>query len=150
MDLELKMARVRKIMMMGTVICLAGSGLCIAQKSTGEAGTAAQAADAKEWPTFGHDSGGMRFSPLTQINTGNVDKLTVAWTYHMKQEGDSAGGGRGPGGPRVGLVGVVRVAAGLRVVGGSGCWWRRSVCGAGCGGRDWASAGVDGVLRLPR
>ena len=26
----------------------------------------------KEWPTYGHDPGGMRFSPLTQITPANV------------------------------------------------------------------------------
>ncbi|MBY0506538.1 MAG: pyrroloquinoline quinone-dependent dehydrogenase [Bryobacteraceae bacterium] len=38
----------------------------------------------KEWPTYGHDGGGMRFSPLTEIQPGNVHRLRVAWTYHMK------------------------------------------------------------------
>lgn len=65
----------------------------------GAAGTQEQAADAKEWPTYGHDSGGMRFSPLTQINAANVSDLTVAWVYHMKQQGDSTGRDGGPGGP---------------------------------------------------
>ncbi|RCR66247.1 pyrroloquinoline quinone-dependent dehydrogenase [Larkinella punicea] len=34
-----------------------------------------------EWPAYGNDPGGMRFSPLKQINTGNVKQLTVAWTF---------------------------------------------------------------------
>ncbi|GAB3906611.1 quinoprotein glucose dehydrogenase [Larkinella knui] len=34
-----------------------------------------------EWPAYGNDAGGMRFSPLKQINTGNVKQLTVAWTF---------------------------------------------------------------------
>ena len=38
----------------------------------------------KEWPTYGHDPGGMRFSPLTEIKPENVDRLKVAWVYHMK------------------------------------------------------------------
>ena len=37
-----------------------------------------------EWPTYGHDAGGMRFSPLTQITPANVGQLEVAWVYHMK------------------------------------------------------------------
>jgi quinoprotein glucose dehydrogenase len=37
-----------------------------------------------EWPTYGHDPGGMRFSPLTQITPGNVAGLETAWVYHMK------------------------------------------------------------------
>ncbi|GAB4039243.1 pyrroloquinoline quinone-dependent dehydrogenase [Spirosoma gilvum] len=34
-----------------------------------------------EWPAYGNDAGGMRFSPLTQINSANVKQLTVAWTF---------------------------------------------------------------------
>jgi quinoprotein glucose dehydrogenase len=37
-----------------------------------------------EWPTYGHDPGGMRFSPLKQITPANVAKLQRAWVYHMK------------------------------------------------------------------
>ena len=39
-----------------------------------------------EWPTYGHDPGGMRFSPLTQISPANVAQLKVAWAYHMRPE----------------------------------------------------------------
>jgi quinoprotein glucose dehydrogenase len=39
-----------------------------------------------EWPTYGHDPGGMRFSPLTQIAPATVARLKVAWTYHMRPE----------------------------------------------------------------
>ena len=45
---------------------------------------------AKEWPTYGHDAGGMRFSPLTEIKPANVNQLKVAWTYHMKPVGAPA------------------------------------------------------------
>ncbi len=38
-----------------------------------------------DWPTFGHDPGGQRYSPLKQVNTSNVAKLTPAWTYQMKK-----------------------------------------------------------------
>ena len=34
-----------------------------------------------EWWSYGHDPGGMRFSPLTQINPSNVQLLQRAWTY---------------------------------------------------------------------
>ena len=37
-----------------------------------------------EWPTYHHDGGGMRFSPLTQITPANVARLQSAWTYHMR------------------------------------------------------------------
>jgi quinoprotein glucose dehydrogenase len=35
-----------------------------------------------DWPVYGHDVGGARYSPLTQITRANVSRLQVAWTYH--------------------------------------------------------------------
>jgi quinoprotein glucose dehydrogenase len=34
-----------------------------------------------EWPNYGNDKGGQRFSPLTAINRSNVKSLKVAWTF---------------------------------------------------------------------
>jgi quinoprotein glucose dehydrogenase len=42
----------------------------------------ATAVQSDDWPFYGHDAGGMRFSPLTQINRANVAGLRVAWTFH--------------------------------------------------------------------
>ena len=60
---------------------------------------------AKEWPTYGHDPGGQRFSPLTELTPENVGRLKIAWIYHMRPAGFAAGAGRfstverrGPGG----------------------------------------------------
>jgi quinoprotein glucose dehydrogenase len=65
---------------------------------------------AQEWRTYGHDAGGMRFSPLTQITPANVSQLSVAWVYHMRPaaaaappadaapSGSGRGRGRGRGG----------------------------------------------------
>ena len=39
---------------------------------------------AQEWRTYGHDPGGMRFSPVAQITPANVSQLSVAWVYHMR------------------------------------------------------------------
>src|SRR5579864_8284990 len=59
-----------------------------------------------DWPTYGRDLAGTRYSPLKQINSGNVSKLVRAWTYHMTaqstatagpEEGNEAQGGRGRG-----------------------------------------------------
>ena len=55
-------------------------------------------ASAGDWPTYGHDPGGMRYSPLTQITPANVAQLQPAWVYHMKVEGAAASGGRGGAG----------------------------------------------------
>jgi quinoprotein glucose dehydrogenase len=42
------------------------------------AGAAKQESD---WPAYGRDPGGSRYSPLTEINRENVNNLKVAWTY---------------------------------------------------------------------
>ena len=42
-----------------------------------------------DWPTFGNDLAGTRYSPLKQIDTKNVSKLVRAWTYHMNPGGDA-------------------------------------------------------------
>jgi len=46
-------------------------------------GAALAAPSAGDWPYYGHDASGGRFSPLTQITPNNVGRLAVAWTYHM-------------------------------------------------------------------
>ncbi|MEI9964235.1 MAG: PQQ-binding-like beta-propeller repeat protein [Caulobacteraceae bacterium] len=43
-----------------------------------------------DWPRYAHDLAGTRFSPLTQIDTGNVSKLATAWSFRVRPEG---GGG---------------------------------------------------------
>ncbi len=69
-------------------ISIAIAAFIVALVST-HMGTTAQskpvaAAASNEWPTYGHDPGGQRFSPLTQITPANVDRLQVAWVYHMR------------------------------------------------------------------
>src|SRR5881398_1483445 len=39
-----------------------------------------------DWPTYNRDLAGTRYSPLTQINTTNVSKLTQAWSYRLRPE----------------------------------------------------------------
>src|ERR1700740_3315810 len=45
----------------------------------------------EEWQYYGHDAGGMRYSPLTQINRDNVAQLKVAWTFHTGDISDGHG-----------------------------------------------------------
>ena len=40
---------------------------------------------AGDWPAYGHDALGSRFSPLTQITRDNVARLATAWTYHTRE-----------------------------------------------------------------
>src|SRR5947209_4096574 len=44
-----------------------------------------------EWRTYGRDPGGMRYSPLTQINRDTVSRLKVAWTFHTGDVSDGKG-----------------------------------------------------------
>jgi glucose dehydrogenase len=36
-----------------------------------------------DWPAYGYDQRGQRYSPLTQINVTNVSKLRLAWQYDL-------------------------------------------------------------------
>ncbi len=51
------------------------------------------ASAADQWTAYGHDAGGTRFSPLSQIDRNNVGELKPAWTFHT---GDIAKGDHGP------------------------------------------------------
>jgi quinoprotein glucose dehydrogenase len=55
---------------------------------------AAHAQDRKsgDWPAYGNDQGGMRYSQLAQINRANVSQLKVAWTFHTGDISDGSGG----------------------------------------------------------
>ncbi len=46
---------------------------------------------ADDWPFYGHDAGGMRFSPLAQINRDNVADLKPAWVFHTGDISDGRG-----------------------------------------------------------
>src|SRR5262245_24123663 len=50
---------------------------------------------AGEWPSYGNDVGGTRYSPLGQIDRGNVGRLRVAWTYRTGEAGAVSPGGFG-------------------------------------------------------
>ncbi|HEV8357436.1 MAG TPA: pyrroloquinoline quinone-dependent dehydrogenase, partial [Gemmatimonadales bacterium] len=51
----------------------------------------AQAPGAGDWPAYGRDRGGERFSPLTGINRGNVSGLALAWEFSTGEAGLEAG-----------------------------------------------------------
>jgi len=53
--------------------------------------TSAAAFAQSDWPTYGGDLAGTRYSPLKQINTTNVSQLKRVWTYHQKVENPGSG-----------------------------------------------------------
>jgi quinoprotein glucose dehydrogenase len=62
--------------------------VCVAVASAAARG---QVPGDSEWPNYGNDPGGMRYSLLSQINRENVSTLKVAWTFHT---GDVSDGSR--------------------------------------------------------
>jgi membrane-bound PQQ-dependent dehydrogenase (glucose/quinate/shikimate family) len=45
-----------------------------------------------EWPSYGRDAGGMRYSPLKQIDRTNVTRLRRVWTYHTGEAAETSTG----------------------------------------------------------
>lgn len=43
-----------------------------------------------DWPCYGGDPGGSRFSPLAEINRANVQQLKAAWIYHTGDVSDGS------------------------------------------------------------
>jgi quinoprotein glucose dehydrogenase len=68
---------------------LVGAGLVA---SCGPAPVKAPAAPDVDWPYYGADAGGQRFSPAAQVTPANVRSLKIAWSYST--------GDAGPGGTR--------------------------------------------------
>jgi quinoprotein glucose dehydrogenase len=45
-----------------------------------------------DWPSYGRDPGGSRYSPLARINRANVNELEVAWVYRTGDWSDGSDG----------------------------------------------------------
>jgi quinoprotein glucose dehydrogenase len=71
----------------GLIICTLVSATFVTLR--GEASAATDSVD--DWPCYGRDPGGMRYSPLTQINRGNVGRLKMAWVFHTGDISDGSG-----------------------------------------------------------
>src|SRR5579863_7299591 len=69
-----------------------------------------------DWPTYNRDLASSRFSPLTQINPGNVAKLTQAWTYKMRPDANSPASGTMNQVTPIVVNGVMYLPAGNRVI----------------------------------
>jgi quinoprotein glucose dehydrogenase len=117
------------VVLLAATLTLAG----IAQRST---------PPAAEWPTYNHDLAGTRFSPLAQIDAGNVAKLVQAWTYRFPVP---PGRGGAPAAALGGSEAVPIVVGGIMYLPASNTVvaleadtgklvWQREVAGAGPGG----------------
>ncbi len=71
-------------LLVGVLIVIAFGLLCLLKFS--RHGQAQGNSSPNDWPAYGRDAGGSRYSPLNQINRENVGKLKVAWNYHTGAE----------------------------------------------------------------
>ena len=58
-----------------TILLAAAAGFLYSQSTKKQDG---------DWPMYNRDLAGTRFSPLTQITTGNVAKLRQVWSYRLR------------------------------------------------------------------
>jgi quinoprotein glucose dehydrogenase len=72
-----------RVTFLQVVVCFALVGLLV---------TGASAQKETDWPSYGNDPGGMRYSSLMQINRDNVAKLKVSWTFHTGDISDGKDG----------------------------------------------------------
>ena len=63
---------------------------------------------AGDWPTYGHDLAGTRYSPLKQINTRTVPQLKQAWSFPLNARASEA--------TPIVVNGVMYLPAGNRIV----------------------------------
>ena len=99
------------------VLLLAGAGCGGGSVAPAAEDAAAEAAGG--WPLYRGDSAGTGYSPLAQVDTGNVAGLAQAWTYALHAEAaDEAARARGPRSQITPIVvdGVMYLPAADRVV----------------------------------
>jgi quinoprotein glucose dehydrogenase len=136
------MTQRRHVVYAAVAIGTIGAALPYAQTNSRTPLTPDKYAASTDWPTYGHDSGGMRFSPATQITPLNVADLEVAWVYHLKPEGyvAPAAGRGGPGG--AGRGGPPDAAAAGRGAGAADVGARPGGPGGGRGNTGFRAAEV--------
>lgn len=81
----MKISRLLAVVALSTAACFGDDGLNPAKLLQLPTDT---------WPTYNGDYSGRRFSPLNQINAGNIQNLGLAWVYRLDA---------GPGGPLTGV-----------------------------------------------
>lgn len=80
--------------MIGSGLLIRGAtGIALLLMMTGFAGDEV-AGPGKDWPNYGGNKAGNRYSPLNQINLGNVQNLQVAWMYDASEKPDPNNPGR--------------------------------------------------------
>jgi quinoprotein glucose dehydrogenase len=126
----------------GVVMAGLATALVMGSRVDAQAPASSVPAASREWRTYGHDPGGMRFSPVADITPQNVNQLQVAWTYNMRPATPAAPAPAGRG-PAVGQSDAPPEAAGR---GGRGRGGRGG--GTGFTSSQVTPLVVDGVMYL--
>ena len=114
---------------------LAFLGLAAAFSPASFAGDAAASAQNRDWPTYLGDTQRTLYSPLAQIDRGNVAQLAVAWTYDTGEKGEYQANNLIVGGVLYTATPSRRVIA-LDAATGKEIWkWDPATTVAGVGGR---------------
>lgn len=71
----------------GVAVLLAGLALCIGGVYVAKTHGKWASDQAQDWPVYGGQPAQDHYSPLTQINRQNVNKLVVAWKYDTGERG---------------------------------------------------------------
>ncbi len=71
-----------------------GSGFSHPQTAGPGASAPGATAPGSDWPSYGGNKAGNRYSPLDQVHIGNVENLQVAWMYDASEKPDPASPGR--------------------------------------------------------
>ena len=72
------------------------SALLVAVASTTAIAAARQPRASVDWPAYGNDAGGQKYSPLADINRDNVSRLDTLFTWSANEQNIPAGEGQKP------------------------------------------------------
>ena len=81
-----------KVRMTRSATVRVGVAVATLALACGAAPTVENAGPTANWPEYGGDKGGLRWSPLTQVNRSNVAGLEVAWVYNHGDISDGSDG----------------------------------------------------------
>ncbi len=84
--------RLTALILLTELTLVAGGALPLCAQTAGRAQAQPKDAPSVDWPAYGRDAGGSRYSPAKQITRENVRELRVVWTYRT---GDLLRGGNG-------------------------------------------------------
>ncbi|MDQ2889672.1 MAG: PQQ-binding-like beta-propeller repeat protein, partial [Gemmatimonadota bacterium] len=91
LDLRARRVLAAPVSVLLILICACATSPITSSHTAGETSSArissSARSDAVDWPAYGFDPGGSRFSPASQITAENAHLLTVAWTYQTGEMG---------------------------------------------------------------